>query len=103
MCGIIGGVSKINNIVPTLINGLKKLEYRGYDSAGIAIVNNNQIKRVRAVGRVNEIQKNPIEFQKNQIKTQGNSKIQIFFRFSETSLAHPGASQGQPARKYWKS
>lgn len=57
MCGIIGGVSKINNIVPTLINGLKKLEYRGYDSAGIAIVNNNQIKRVRAVGRVNEIQK----------------------------------------------
>ena len=57
MCGIVGGVSKNNNIVPILINGLEKLEYRGYDSAGIAIINHNRIQRIRSVGRVSNIHK----------------------------------------------
>lgn len=51
MCGIIGGISK-QNIVPTLIIGLERLEYRGYDSAGLAIINDNKITRKRAVGKV---------------------------------------------------
>ena len=42
MCGIIGYVGK-KNAIPILIDGLKSLEYRGYDSAGIAYVNNNEI------------------------------------------------------------
>jgi glucosamine--fructose-6-phosphate aminotransferase (isomerizing) len=54
MCGIVGAVAQ-RNVVPILIEGLSRLEYRGYDSAGIAILD-GEIKRVRAVGRVAELQ-----------------------------------------------
>src|SRR6476469_3938396 len=50
MCGIVGAVAK-RNVVPILIEGLKKLEYRGYDSAGIAVVSDT-LQRVRSTGRV---------------------------------------------------
>lgn len=56
MCGIIGYVGPKNS-VPFLIDGLKKLEYRGYDSAGIAVLNDGKITRVRAVGKVAELEK----------------------------------------------
>ena len=55
MCGIVGAVGA-RNIVPVLIEGLSRLEYRGYDSAGIAVLAGNSIERVRAVGRVAEMQ-----------------------------------------------
>ena len=52
MCGIVGGICK-NNITPVLVDGLKRLEYRGYDSAGIVVLSNeNQLDRARAVGKV---------------------------------------------------
>lgn len=51
MCGIVGGIAK-KNIVPILLEGLKKLEYRGYDSAGLALLDTAGIQRVRANGRV---------------------------------------------------
>jgi glucosamine--fructose-6-phosphate aminotransferase (isomerizing) len=54
MCGIVGAVAQ-RNVVPILIEGLKKLEYRGYDSAGIAILD-GAISRVRAVGRVADLE-----------------------------------------------
>jgi glutamine---fructose-6-phosphate transaminase (isomerizing) len=54
MCGIVGAVAQ-RNVVPILIEGLKKLEYRGYDSAGIALVNGG-MTRVRSVGRVAELE-----------------------------------------------
>ena len=54
MCGIVGAVAN-RNIVPLLIEGLSRLEYRGYDSAGIAVLNQG-ITRVRAVGRVAELE-----------------------------------------------
>lgn len=50
MCGIVGGIAT-RNIVPILTEGLRRLEYRGYDSAGIAVVNDS-IQRVRRIGRV---------------------------------------------------
>jgi glucosamine--fructose-6-phosphate aminotransferase (isomerizing) len=53
MCGIVGAAAR-RNVVPILIDGLRKLEYRGYDSAGIAILNGS-MTRVRAVGRVAEL------------------------------------------------
>ena len=56
MCGIIGYVGK-NNSVPYIINGLKKLEYRGYDSAGVSILQDDKIVTVRAVGKVAELEK----------------------------------------------
>ena len=55
MCGIIGAVSE-QNTVPLLIEGLKKLEYRGYDSSGIAIIDyHNNINRLRRVGKVSKL------------------------------------------------
>src|SRR3989344_7515718 len=54
MCGIVGAVAQ-RNVVPILIEGLKRLEYRGYDSAGIAVLGNSgqaHLERVRAVGKV---------------------------------------------------
>ncbi|MGZ5027175.1 MAG: glutamine--fructose-6-phosphate transaminase (isomerizing) [Methylobacter sp.] len=51
MCGIVGGVAQ-RNVVPILLEGLKRLEYRGYDSAGLAVINNRQIYRKRELGKV---------------------------------------------------
>jgi len=50
MCGIVGAIAK-RDVVPILLEGLRKLEYRGYDSAGIAVVNGT-LHRLRSVGRV---------------------------------------------------
>ena len=50
MCGIVGAISN-QNIVPQLIEGLSRLEYRGYDSSGIAVLRNG-IERVRSVGQI---------------------------------------------------
>ena len=54
MCGIVGAVAQ-RNVVPILIEGLKKLEYRGYDSAGIAVIKGT-MQRVRSVGRVADLE-----------------------------------------------
>jgi glucosamine--fructose-6-phosphate aminotransferase (isomerizing) len=51
MCGIVGGVAQ-RNVVPILLEGLKRLEYRGYDSAGLAVVANGKIFRQREIGKV---------------------------------------------------
>ena len=50
MCGIVGAVAQ-RNVVPILLEGLRRLEYRGYDSAGLVIINGG-LKRVRSIGRV---------------------------------------------------
>ena len=58
MCGIVGAAAR-RNVVPILIEGLRKLEYRGYDSAGLALVGEGggqALSRVRAVGRVAELE-----------------------------------------------
>src|SRR5258708_13104575 len=54
MCGIVGAIAG-RDVVPILTEGLKRLEYRGYDSAGIAVLNGS-IRRVRRVGRVAEME-----------------------------------------------
>src|SRR5512142_1258397 len=52
MCGIVGAIAE-RNVVPILMEGLHRLEYRGYDSAGIAVLNGTQhLKRLRTVGKV---------------------------------------------------
>ena len=55
MCGIVGAIAS-RNVVPILTEGLKRLEYRGYDSAGIAVLDAGGIRRVRRVGRVAEME-----------------------------------------------
>lgn len=57
MCGIVGAVST-RNIVPILIEGLKRLEYRGYDSCGVAVHQGGELKRARSTSRVAELEVN---------------------------------------------
>lgn len=66
MCGIVGYIGKKNSL-PILINGLKKLEYRGYDSAGIAYSLNNKIKVVKSIGRITELEKKINQDEKSHI------------------------------------
>ncbi|AXI82582.1 glutamine--fructose-6-phosphate transaminase (isomerizing) [Xylella taiwanensis] len=54
MCGIVGAIAD-RDVVPVLIEGLKRLEYRGYDSSGIAVLEGASIRRVRRTGRVAEM------------------------------------------------
>lgn len=54
MCGIVGAIAQ-RNVVPILLEGLRRLEYRGYDSAGLAVVIDNKLTRVRKPGRVAEL------------------------------------------------
>lgn len=51
MCGIVGAVAG-RDVVPILIEGLRRLEYRGYDSAGLAVLQQGKVARLRAVGKV---------------------------------------------------
>ncbi len=59
MCGIVGAIAN-RDVVPMLIEGLKRLEYRGYDSAGIAVIDGagdaGEVRRVRRTGRVSEME-----------------------------------------------
>lgn len=74
MCGIVAAIcnnkdkdknnnASNSNVVPILLEGLKKLEYRGYDSAGIAVIAEHNFSRIRSVGRVAELEKQCINSQ----------------------------------------
>lgn len=54
MCGIVGYIGP-QNATPIILNGLKRLEYRGYDSAGLAVIQNNRIEVRRDVGKLNKL------------------------------------------------
>lgn len=69
MCGIVGAVSN-RNIVPILVQGLQRLEYRGYDSCGVAVHAGGGLKRARSTARVAELQE-----QVAQDKLEGNTGI----------------------------
>ena len=64
MCGIVGGTSE-RNILPILVEGLRRLEYRGYDSAGVAFKKNGTISVTKNKGRVNQLAKK-LNLKKNQ-------------------------------------
>lgn len=65
MCGIVGYIGT-KNCLPILIEGLKRLEYRGYDSAGVGIINNNQIEIIKKKGKVSHLED---EIEKRKIST----------------------------------
>jgi glucosamine--fructose-6-phosphate aminotransferase (isomerizing) len=72
MCGIVGGIAE-RNVTPILLEGLRRLEYRGYDSSGIALLDNdNVIQRVRALGKIKQLE-NKIE--QERVSFTGNIGI----------------------------
>ena len=83
MCGIVGAAAR-RDIVPVLVEGLRRLEYRGYDSCGVAVVNGSSIERIRSVERVADLAR--------QISRNGMA--------SETGIAHTRwATHGAPVTK----
>ena len=95
MCGIVGAVAS-RNVVSTLIEGLSRLEYRGYDSAGVAILNSNGIERVRAVGRVVAMQEKVIDANLTGQVGIGHTRWATHGGVTESN-AHPHVSKGEIA------
>ncbi|HWU83246.1 MAG TPA: isomerizing glutamine--fructose-6-phosphate transaminase, partial [Methylophilaceae bacterium] len=101
MCGIVGAVSP-NNVVPVLIQGLSRLEYRGYDSAGVAVLTSadkpadTEIRRVRAVGRVAELQTKSTAEQLTGHVGIGHTRWATHGGVTESN-AHPHVSCGEIA------
>ena len=92
MCGIVAAVAD-RNIVPVLLEGLRKLEYRGYDSAGLALINDSGLHRLRSVGRVAEL-----TAQVDELRAAGNTGI-AHTRWATHGVpcernAHPHVSKG---------
>ena len=94
MCGIIGAIAQ-RNVVPMLIEGLSRLEYRGYDSAGVAVLNGS-IRRVRAVGRVAGMQVKAAEENLHGLVGIGHTRWATHGGVTEYN-AHPHISHGEIA------
>lgn len=95
MCGIVGAVAG-RNIVATLIEGLCRLEYRGYDSAGLAVISNHAIERVRAVGRVNNMTEKALAINLNGVVGIGHTRWATHGGVTESN-AHPHVSNDEIA------
>jgi len=82
MCGIVGYIGKNNSAINFVIDALKKLEYRGYDSAGIGFLLNNQISTIKSVGEVKRLE----------------NKIKDFNCVSNIAIGHTRwATHGEPS------
>jgi len=95
MCGIVGAVAR-RNVVSILIDGLSRLEYRGYDSAGIAVFSNSKIERVRAVGRVAAMTEKALEINLKGEIGIGHTRWATHGGVTESN-AHPHVSKGELA------
>ncbi|WP_054287230.1 glutamine--fructose-6-phosphate transaminase (isomerizing) [Gulbenkiania mobilis] len=92
MCGIVGAIAK-RNVVPVLVEGLKRLEYRGYDSAGIAVLTGDTITRVRRVGRVAEMEQAAVAADLSGQLGIGHTRWATHGGVTEDN-AHPHVSHG---------
>ncbi|SFN62032.1 glucosamine--fructose-6-phosphate aminotransferase (isomerizing) [Formivibrio citricus] len=95
MCGIVGAIAQ-RNVVPVLVEGLKRLEYRGYDSAGVAVHTGSAITRVRRVGRVAEMENAAAEINLTGQLGIGHTRWATHGGVTEYN-AHPHVSHGQIA------
>jgi glucosamine--fructose-6-phosphate aminotransferase (isomerizing) len=89
MCGIVGAVAS-RNIVPILVEGLKRLEYRGYDSCGIAVFDNSALRRLRSTERVSDLAE--------QVE---HDQVQGFTGIAHTRWATHGAPNTQNAHPHF--
>ncbi|MGV7186706.1 glutamine--fructose-6-phosphate transaminase (isomerizing) [Xanthomonas axonopodis] len=92
MCGIVGAIAG-RDVVPVLIEGLKRLEYRGYDSSGIAVLDGAQVRRVRRTGRVAEMAQAAQAEQLGATLGIGHTRWATHGRVTEAN-AHPHISAG---------
>ncbi|AFN36529.1 glutamine--fructose-6-phosphate transaminase (isomerizing) [Taylorella equigenitalis] len=92
MCGIVGGISNKSDVTPILIQGLKRLEYRGYDSCGVAVLQNGELRRTRSTQRVHELE--------NQVKTE---KLEGCIGIAHTRWATHGAPETYNAHPHFSS
>ena len=95
MCGIVGAIGS-RDIVPVLIEGLSRLEYRGYDSAGVAVLAENEIRRVRTVGRVASMQEKANAARLTGSIGIGHTRWATHGGVTESN-AHPHVSRGELA------
>ncbi len=95
MCGIVGAVAN-RNVVSTLIEGLSRLEYRGYDSAGVAVLSKGAIERVRAVGRVSNMTEKAEAAQLSGLVGIGHTRWATHGGVTESN-AHPHVSKNEVA------
>ncbi|PZS87875.1 MULTISPECIES: glutamine--fructose-6-phosphate transaminase (isomerizing) [Stenotrophomonas] len=95
MCGIVGAIAD-RDVVPVLIEGLKRLEYRGYDSSGIAVIDHaerSEVRRVRRTGRVSEMATAAEAEGFNAVLGIGHTRWATHGGVTEAN-AHPHISQG---------
>ncbi|HSX63241.1 MAG TPA: glutamine--fructose-6-phosphate transaminase (isomerizing) [Pseudoxanthomonas sp.] len=92
MCGIVGAIAD-RDVVPVLIEGLKRLEYRGYDSAGIAVIDGRDVRRVRRTGRVAEMENAAAQEGFNAQLGVGHTRWATHGGVTEAN-AHPHISHG---------
>jgi len=92
MCGIIGYIGR-QNAIPILIDGLKRLEYRGYDSAGIAFLNNERIEIRRRAGKIRDLETSIREENLEAFVGIGHTRWATHGRPSEEN-AHPHKAGG---------
>src|SRR3989344_154296 len=88
MCGIVAYVGK-KEALPILLNGLRRLEYRGYDSAGVALQMGGKIKRVREVGKIEKLVDNRVADQAVVEINVNKNKIEIFGEWKKKFLVFP--------------
>src|SRR3954470_1968221 len=95
MCGIVGAASR-RDIVPVLVEGLRRLEYRGYDSCGVAVMNDGRIERVVSVARVADLS---AQIDKHAIKGVGGIAHTRWATHGAPAAenAHPILSRGEIA------
>lgn len=92
MCGIIGIISKATPVTPLIVEALKRLEYRGYDSAGIATLDKGHITRARAMGKITNLEKALQEQPLNGTIGIGHTRWATHGAPSENN-AHPHATE----------
>jgi glutamine---fructose-6-phosphate transaminase (isomerizing) len=95
MCGIVGAIAH-RDVVPLLIEGLKRLEYRGYDSAGIAVFDGESVRRVRRTGRVAEMESAALAEEFHASLGIGHTRWATHGGVTELN-AHPHISHGELA------
>ena len=95
MCGIVGAIAD-RDVVPVLVEGLKRLEYRGYDSSGIAVADAASVRRVRRTGRVGEMEQAAVAEGFRGVLGIGHTRWATHGGVTEAN-AHPHISHGDLA------